>query len=189
MGLQYTNFFEGAEYECNDTQIIICKECSSHLCLSSLIISDSFSGSSGPAYLVDRIINYVLDGDVEETQMKTGVYLIKKVKCHQCLTTIGWTYKKSFKYSESYKEGKFVIEKAFLKIINNNSSTQNLIQLARQNYRRRLSSNSTNNSCELDEDFKFNDSNLKYLNRLKLHNAKELPGLLPHDDENVLVDL
>lgn len=174
MGLQYTNFFENKDYE-TDTQIIICKECSSHLCLSSLIISDSFSGSSGPAYLVDKLINFTTEDNLEETQMKTGIYLIKKVKCHQCLNVLGWTYKRSYNYRESYKEGKFVIEKAYIKTIDNNSSTKNLIESARKNYRRRLSSNSTINSCELD-DLK----DIKYM-RSGLNDVKE--------DEKVLVEL
>lgn len=186
MGLKYTNFFDNSEYESDDTEIIICKECSSHLCLSSLIISDSFLGSSGPALLVDKLINYVCADEIEETQMKTGTYLIRKVKCHQCLTTFGWTYKKSFTYRESYKEGKFVIENAYIKSIENNSYTETLIELAKQNYRRRLSSNSTISSSEIDDEFKFNDSNLKYLNHLRLQNVKTNDN---GNSNNVLVEL
>lgn len=184
MGLQYTEFFDNEDYESNDTQIIICKECSGHLCLSNLIISDSFSGSSGPAYLVDKLINYVTEDKIEETEMKTGTYLIKKVRCKQCNTIFGWTYKKSFLYRESYKEGKFVIERAYLKLIDNNSSTKNLVELAKQSYRRRLSSTST--LYDTEDEFKFNDGNLKYLNRLRLQNVKELNELAESD---VLVDL
>lgn len=180
MGLQYTNFFENEDYEC-DTQIILCKQCSCHLCLSNLIISDSFTGGSGQAYLVDKLINFTLDEKVEESQMKTGRYLIRKVRCHQCNTILGWTYKKSFDYRESYKEGKFVIERAYLNVIENNSSTKNLIELAKQNYRRRLSSNAT---LYDEEEFKFSDGNMKYINRLRLQNVAELDN-----EGDVLVEL
>lgn len=161
MGLKYTDFFESSEYELEETQIIICKQCSSHLCLSKLIVSDSFCGSSGPAYLVENLINCTTEPALEETQMKTGLYLIKKVKCHQCLTTLGWKYKKAFSYRESYKEGKFVIEKAYIEFINNNSSTKNLTEIARENYRRRLSSSSTI-SCESDQEAKTLCDPVKY---------------------------
>lgn len=162
MGLQLTDFFDNTNYESADTQIIICKECSSHLCLSHLVISESFQGSSGPAVLVDRLINYKTDPVLQESKMLTGVYLINKVLCRQCLQTIGWTYKKSFNYAEAYKEGKFVIERKFIKLIPNNSSTANLIEQAKlSNRRRRLSTKSLSSASSLEDggysgDFKFN---------------------------------
>ncbi|CUM67005.1 uncharacterized protein PRCAT00004693001 [Priceomyces carsonii] len=145
MGLKFSEFFESSMYESSDTQIMVCKKCSSHLCLSVLIVSDQFSGASGSAYLVDNLINYDADPTVEETKMKTGVYLINKVRCHQCKVQVGWTYKKSFSYEESYKEGKFVIEKYYIKFIPNNSSTDVLLEQAKKLYNRRhlSSANST----------------------------------------------
>ncbi|EGV63740.1 hypothetical protein PSN45_004192 [Yamadazyma tenuis] len=180
MGLQYTNFFEEEDYESSDTQIIVCAECSCHLCLSSLVISDSFSSISGQAYFVDKLINISADKEIEETQMRTGLYWVKKIRCHQCMNVLGWSYVKSASSRESYKVGKFVIEDAYIRFIDNNSSTKNLIELTKQNYRRRLSSNST--LVEEDE-FKFGD--LKCLNRLRLQNVKELEN---ESDADVLVD-
>lgn len=147
MGLKYTDFFENTSYEASDTQIIVCNECLSHLCLSNLVLSDKFWGLSGDAYLVDKLINVQPDDKDQETQMKTGVYLINKVRCQQCTTTLGWFYKKLYSYSESYKEGKFVIEKKFIRLIPNHSTTAALMQQA-QLLRRRRSSASAVSSLE-----------------------------------------
>lgn len=137
MGLKITDFFESASYEDSDTQIIVCTNCLSHLCLSSLVISDKFWGLSGKAYLVDQLINVLRDRDDLETQMKTGTYVINKVKCGQCLTSLGWIYKKSYCSAESYKEGKFVIERKFIHLIPNNSATSILAEQAKILRRRR----------------------------------------------------
>jgi len=151
MGLRCTNYFENSKYDSPNIQIITCQGCSSHLCLSDLIISDQFNGSSGPAYLVENIINFEFDSQFEEQEMRTGMYLISKIRCHQCKKILGWYYKKSFSYRETYKEGKFVIEKAHIKFIDNNSLTPILIENALRNkFRRRYSSTSTVSSDELE---------------------------------------
>lgn len=151
MGLKHTEFFENNSYEAGDTQIIVCNECSSHLCLSSLVLLDKFWGSSGEAYLVDKLINIQPDGMDQETKMKTGVYLINKISCQQCFTNLGWLYKKLYSYSESYKEGKFVIEKKFIRQIPNHSTTAALIEQAKL-LRRRRSSASNMLSNLMDEE-------------------------------------
>lgn len=139
MGLKITDFFANSSYEDGAAQIIVCTNCLSHLCLSSLVISDKFWGLSGEAYLVDRLINILPDNIDCETQMKTGVYVINKVRCQQCTTTLGWMYKKSYNCSEAYKEGKFVIERKYIHLIPNNSATSILEEQAKILRRRRSS--------------------------------------------------
>lgn len=167
MGLKCTNYFENSKYESPNIQIITCKGCSSHLCLSNLILSDNFNGASGPAYLVDNLINIEFNLNSEETQMKTGLYKINKIKCHQCKNPLGWFYKKSYSYSENYKEGKFVIEKSFINFTENSTTTQVLMERVLQNkYRRRYSSSSSSNSTisdlEIDKDYNINNINNCY---------------------------
>lgn len=153
MGLKHTDFFESTSYESGDTQIIVCNECLAHLCLSTMVLSDKFRGLSGDAYLVDKLINIQPDDKDQETPMLTGVYLINKVKCLQCFTTLGWFYKKSFNYSESYKEGKYVVEKKFIREIPNNCATATLVQQARLLRRRRSSANSNvSSSSSIDDE-------------------------------------
>ncbi|EEQ36068.1 putative yippee-like protein [Clavispora lusitaniae] len=176
MGLKSTDFFENTSYEA-DTHIIVCNECSTHLCLSSLVLSDKFCSQSGDAYLVDRVINVQPDGEDRKTPMKTGVYLINKIRCSQCATTLGWLYKKSFSYSELYKEGKYVIERAFIHEIPNLSSNEALVRQARRS-RRRRSSNMSSVSSSSDEVLPTPSSLDPMLRR----------ALVGKDDDHVFVD-
>lgn len=128
MGLKLTDFFDDNDYESKDIKIINCKKCLSHLCLSNYVASSEFKGASGQAYLVNKLINYEFYGEESEAKMITGNYLIQKVCCSQCKNSLGWYYMKSFNYTEAYKEGKFVIELAYLKIVSNiNNLTKFLI--------------------------------------------------------------
>lgn len=188
MGLKDTEFFDYENYESSDTQIIICKECSSHLCLSQLILSDEFTGSSGPAYLVDNLINYQAENKVQESKMHTGTYLIKSVGCKQCKTRLGWTYKKAYKFSEAYKEGKFVIEKKFIKFIPNNSAPSDLILQAQKNIdhrRRRSSATISSSSSSINEsldgamdNFKYNNLPLDPINKTTSPTSSRLPHII-----------
>ena len=158
MGLKITNFFANSSYEDDQTQIIVCTECLSHLCLSSLVISDKFWGQSGEAYLVDQLINVLCAMDDLETQMKTGLYVINKIKCQQCSSPLGWVYKKSHNISEAYKEGKFVIERKYIHLIPNNLAFSFLAEQAKK-LRRKRSSVSTlvsddDSISDLDETYK-----------------------------------
>lgn len=153
MGLKHTDFFENTSYDASNTMIFVCNECLSHLCLSSLVLSDKFWGLLGDAYLVDKLINVQPDESDQETAMKTGVYLINKIHCLQCLTTLGWLYKKLFKHLESYKEGKYVIEKKFISQVPNHTNTAALLQQARVLRRRRSSASTVSNGSLDDEAF------------------------------------
>ncbi|KAL6451833.1 Ypel Protein yippee-like [Candida maltosa Xu316] len=217
MGLKCTNYFENSKYDSPNIQIITCKGCCSHLCLSDLILSDNFNGASGPAYLVKSLINIEYNLNSEETPMKTGVYKINKIKCHQCKLPLGWYYKKSYNYSESYKEGKFVIEKNFINFIDNLTTTQLMIEKVLQNkYKRRYSSTSStttssDNSILSDLDHPHSHSNLtmdssnrksysassssssgsnssNLLNRLRLPSYSNANGNNNADDDDVFVD-
>lgn len=46
--------------------------------------------------------------------MLTGRNLVSDIYCNTCAHVIGWTYIESLDQDQKYKEGKFVIEKAFL---------------------------------------------------------------------------
>jgi hypothetical protein len=143
MGLKISDFFTEENYELSDLKIICCKKCLSHLCLSHFVASGEFTGASGQAYLVNKLINYEFyDRELEE-KMITGTYLVQKVRCHQCKNKLGWYYKKSFDHREKYKEGKFVIELAYLKFINNNNSTKLLIDKVNQ---QKISKNSSSSN-------------------------------------------
>ncbi|KAK6465245.1 hypothetical protein DFJ63DRAFT_332677 [Scheffersomyces coipomensis] len=174
MGLKVTNYFDNSKYETPDLKIITCKGCSSHLCLSSLIVSDNFNGSSGPAYLVDNLINIEYDLNPQKKEMRTGFYLVDDIRCHQCKSNLGWYYKKSYTFRETYKEGKYVIEHSFIKFIDNNTSNNLLIEKALKNkFRRRFSSTSTLSSDELD----FNNNSSSSTTTTATINSIDTPSL------------
>ncbi|GEQ70750.1 hypothetical protein JCM33374_g4429 [Metschnikowia sp. JCM 33374] len=148
MGLILTDFFEPVAYEEKDNEVIVCNDCSAHLCLSNLVLSDQFWGSSGDAYLVDRLINIASDKQDLETSMRTGIYIINKIRCSQCKTVLGWFYKKAFKYSEFYKEGKYVIEKKYIRQITNHCTNARLTENAKLSKRRRSSASTASSSAD-----------------------------------------
>lgn len=172
MGLKTTEFFENTSYDSKNNKIFVCNECLSHLCLSNLVISDQFTGASGNAYLVDKLINVQPDGPDQEKTFRTGVYVVNDIRCSQCRTRLGWYYKKLAAYAEAYKEGKYVVERAFIREVPNHSSTASLLQQARLLRRRRSSANSVASSVDDDslvesfrrrrsDDFKFGTVNIK----------------------------
>ena len=52
----------------------------------------------------------------------TGLHKIRPVKCKQCRDTIGWKYVFAYEESEKYKEGKCIIERAYLAKNRSNSN-------------------------------------------------------------------
>jgi len=84
-----------------------------HLTTHDDIISKSFHGQNGRAYLLDTCVNVVLGTAVNRTLM-TGLHSVCDISCRRCETIIGWTYKKAYERSQKYKEGKFIIEKIHL---------------------------------------------------------------------------
>lgn len=178
MGLKYTNFFDNYNYESSDTQILICKNCSSHLCLSHLILSDNFTSTTGSAYLVDKLINYQPDPVLEKSNMRTGLYLTNKVRCHQCQSPLGWSYKKAYLTAQSYKEGKFVLEESVIKVIPNNSSTATLLEKARINNQRRRYSGESNSSTSLMDCSPVPEGLFKFKSPNSEQEAVSVPGRL-----------
>lgn len=47
--------------------------------------------------------------------MTTGRHIVRSIRCAVCKYLCGWTYVKSFELDQKYKEGKFVIELAYMR--------------------------------------------------------------------------
>ena len=56
----------------------------------------------------------VFRGPESEKTMMTGKHVVSDVYCVQCCMLIGWTYVKAHEKDQKYKEGKFIIEKAYM---------------------------------------------------------------------------
>ncbi|XP_072771831.1 protein yippee-like 3 isoform X1 [Nerophis lumbriciformis] len=91
-----------------------CVHCRAHLANHDDLISKSFQGSQGRAYLFNSVVN-IGCGPAEERLLLTGLHAVSDIYCENCHTTLGWKYvctkyEQAFELSQKYKEGKFIIE-------------------------------------------------------------------------------
>ncbi|XP_068541525.1 protein yippee-like 4, partial [Anas acuta] len=86
-----------------------CVHCRAHLARHEELISKSFQGSHGRAYLFNSVVN-VGCGPAEQRLLLTGLHSVADIFCESCKTTLGWKYEQAFESSQKYKEGKFIIE-------------------------------------------------------------------------------
>ncbi|EAN32322.2 Yippee zinc-binding/DNA-binding /Mis18 centromere assembly family protein [Theileria parva strain Muguga] len=115
MGILHKYYLEGDDiYECID--------CGSHLTTSKELVSTSFRGRTGVAWLFTRVVN-VSEGPFEERMMTTGQHTIVDIYCNDCGANLGWKYEEATEESQKYKKGKFILEKALLKNNNPNYSS------------------------------------------------------------------
>jgi len=90
-----------------------CIHCRAHLANHDELISKSFQGSQGRAYLFNSVVN-VGCGQAEERVLLTGLHAVADIFCESCKTTLGWKYEHAFESSQKYKEGKYIIELAHM---------------------------------------------------------------------------
>lgn len=90
--------------------VYTCSHCRTHLTSHDDIVSKSFHGRHGRAFLLGQCVNVTL-GESEERRLITGLHTVCDIFCKRCKTLIGWTYLKAYEMSQKYKEGKFIIEK------------------------------------------------------------------------------
>jgi len=91
-------------------QVYSCAQCRTHLTSHDDIISKSFHGRHGRAYLFDQCVNVTI-GAAEDRLLITGLHSVCDIFCKRCKNLVGWTYQKAYENSQKYKEGKYIIEK------------------------------------------------------------------------------
>ncbi|EDO08655.2 Yippee zinc-binding/DNA-binding /Mis18 centromere assembly family protein [Babesia bovis T2Bo] len=101
------------EFHIDGETLYCCAQCSTPLASSSHVLSKSFRGRTGGAWLFSRVYN-VTEGDVEERMMNTGQHSITDVYCNGCGTNLGWKYYEANHDSQRYKCGKVILEKHLL---------------------------------------------------------------------------
>jgi len=94
-------------------RVLSCAQCRRHLTYYCYIVSKSFTGRGGRAYLLEDVVN-VSVGREEERLLLTGLHVVADICCTGCDECIGWTYVRAHDASQKYKEGKFIVEKARL---------------------------------------------------------------------------
>ncbi|THD26448.1 Protein yippee [Fasciola hepatica] len=90
-----------------------CLHCRAHLARHQDLISKSFQGSQGRAYLFSRVVN-VDYSEAKQRVLLTGIHFVSDVFCACCSVMLGWRYERAFEASQRYKEGKVIVELAHL---------------------------------------------------------------------------
>lgn len=104
MGRVYREYLAGV-------RIYACGGCRTHLTHHDEIVSKSFQGRTGRAYLFNTVVNVNL-GPTEDRILNTGLHKVSDIYCNCCDDYLGWKYEEAFEASQKYKEGKAVLEKA-----------------------------------------------------------------------------
>ncbi|GAA57736.1 protein yippee [Clonorchis sinensis] len=106
-------------------KVFHCRRCGVPLSNDSEIVSTRFNGSSGRAYLFNRVVNisfseiqvcfhilFFNSCSPQDRIMLTGRHLVRDVMCIKCNTKLGWTYEHAVERNEIYKEGRVILEEA-----------------------------------------------------------------------------
>lgn len=99
------------KYLTNCKSFYSCIYCRTHLADHDELVSRSFQGNHGRAYLFNSVIN-VYCGTAVHRALNTGSHAVADIFCTNCDTTLGWKYEKAYVEGQKYKEGKYIIELA-----------------------------------------------------------------------------
>ncbi|KAI8633684.1 yippee-domain-containing protein [Xylariaceae sp. FL1651] len=99
---------------------IRCSTCGTDFAFYSQIVSKSFTGRYGRAYLVSPPDNHkkksntnlinVKVGKPETRILVTGTHVVSYISCATCHANVGWKYVDAKEESQKYKVGKFILE-------------------------------------------------------------------------------
>mmetsp|Transcript_39270 Transcript_39270/g.65172 ORF Transcript_39270/g.65172 Transcript_39270/m.65172 type:complete len:129 (+) Transcript_39270:29-415(+) len=103
----------GAVIRLKHPHVYSCASCQTHVATHDQLISKSFQGRHGRAFLFKTAVNVSL-GPREDRVLMTGLHTVSDIfcSCTSCGSRLGWKYVEAFEPSQKYKEGKFIVEKA-----------------------------------------------------------------------------
>jgi len=85
--------------------VYCCAKCKTHLSQAGEIISKSFQGYTGKAWLFNRVVN-IFQGESENRNMTTGIHKVADIYCSNCKLNVGWKYVSIFKLFFNKKKKK-----------------------------------------------------------------------------------
>lgn len=94
-------------------KVISCNSCGTPLTNKENIESGNYQGSSGKAFLFSKATN-LRYSEVMQRNMITGMHYVRDVYCKGCSEKIGWMYEFAVPDEQRHKEGKVILEKAFI---------------------------------------------------------------------------
>lgn len=99
------------KYLTNCKSLYSCIYCRTHLANHDELVSRSFQGNHGRAYLFNSVVN-ITCGPAVQRELNTGSHAVADILCETCRKTLGWKYEKAYVETQKYKEGKYIIELA-----------------------------------------------------------------------------
>ncbi|KAM0683409.1 hypothetical protein MDAP_000974 [Mitosporidium daphniae] len=93
-----------------------CVECSTHLSTPTDVVSRSFSGTLGQAFLFRKVLN-VHFGTAESRKLLTGIHIVCDVFCKGCDSLLGWKYIYAEDPSQRYKIDMVVLEQTLFRLL------------------------------------------------------------------------
>uniref|UniRef100_A0AC34QHD6 Protein yippee-like n=1 Tax=Panagrolaimus sp. JU765 TaxID=591449 RepID=A0AC34QHD6_9BILA len=93
--------------------IFECRRCNVFLTNQKELISRTFRGATGPAFLFSRVAN-IKHGSIQQRCMMTGKHYVRDVHCKFCDAKLGWIYEFACDKEQQYKEGKVILERSFI---------------------------------------------------------------------------
>ncbi|KAJ2645061.1 hypothetical protein GGF44_000196 [Coemansia sp. RSA 1694] len=118
MGLVFQEFIEAPA-------VYSCQRCKAHVARRDDIISRTFQGRLGRAYLTESVVNERL-GQVEDRLLMTGVHTVCDLHCRVCGAVIGWKYVRAHDAAQQYKEGRYVLEQSRITVADSCPSQSSL---------------------------------------------------------------
>lgn len=97
-------------------KIVLCNKCETPLTNKENFESGNYQGSTGKASLYTKAVN-LRYSQVQERNMLTGRHYVRDVFCKGCSEKLGWIYEFAVSEEQRHKEGKVILEKAFIKEI------------------------------------------------------------------------
>lgn len=93
----------------NSVHAFCCADCGNMVGDRDDIISKTFFGRFGRAFLMNTMYN-VRMRPPRDRYLMTGMHSIADVLCGQCGYLLGWKYLRAMETSQRYKEGRFIME-------------------------------------------------------------------------------
>ncbi|XP_041929102.1 protein yippee-like 5 [Alosa sapidissima] len=88
--------------------------CDTILTNRSELISTRFTGATGWAFLLNKVVNLQYS-EVQDHVMLTGRHMVCDVSCKNCNSKLGWIYEFATEDSQRYKEGRVILERALVR--------------------------------------------------------------------------
>ncbi|KAL7077608.1 hypothetical protein ACQ4LE_003464 [Meloidogyne hapla] len=106
MGRPFLEHMGGRKY-------YMCCRCKTYLSNKKEILSHTFRGATGQAFLFRTVVN-IVTSKAESRFMITGQHIVRDVFCKNCNFKLGWMYEFAHEPTQSYKEGHIILERKLL---------------------------------------------------------------------------